>query len=132
MLPVQPPHFPRPKGYANGMIVQGRLLFTGGQIGWETDGSFASDDFVAQLAKTLDNVLDVTRAAGAGPEHIASMTIFVTELEAYRNRQTEIGAVWREKMGRNYPAMALVGVAGLVERQAKVEIQAVVELPPAG
>lgn len=129
MKPVQPPHFPRPKGYANGMITEGRLLFVAGQIGWETDGTFASDDFVAQLDKALENVLAVVTTAGAGPEHIASMTIYVTELDAYRKRQTEIGGVWRMRMGRNYPAMALVGVAGLVEEKAKVEIQVVVELP---
>ena len=129
MFPVQPPHFAPPKGYSNGMIVEGRLLLVGGQIGWETDGSFASSDFVDQFGRALDNLLAVVRAAGAGPEHIASMTIYVTELQAYRDRRREIGAVWRAKIGRHYPAMALVGVAGLVEEQAKVEIQAVVELP---
>ena len=110
MHPIQPSHFPRPKGYANGMVVQGRLLFVAGQIGWETDGSFASNDFVVQFGKALQNVIDVVRAAGAGPEHIASMTIYATELEPYRSRQSEIGAVWRATMGRNYPAMAMVGV----------------------
>ena len=111
------------------MVVQGRLLLTGGQIGWNTDGSFVSDDLVDQFGKALENLLDVVRAAGAGPEHIASMTVYVTEIEAYRYRQSEIGTVWRARMGRHFPAMALVGVTALVEEQAKVEIQAVVELP---
>jgi enamine deaminase RidA (YjgF/YER057c/UK114 family) len=129
MLPVHPPQFRRPKGYTNGMIVQGKLLFVSGQIGWDNDGNFSSDDLVDQFGAALDNLLAVIGAANAGPEHIASMTIYVTDIEAYRYRQHEIGDVWRPRMGRNFPAMALVAVSALVEPQAKVEIQAVVELP---
>lgn len=127
---IQPAHFPAPKGYANGMVVTGRCLFVGGQIGWETDFSFASDDFLPQFARALDNVLDVVRAAGGAPEHVAQMTVYVTDVPAYRASVKQLGAIWRERFGRHYPAMALVGVTELVHPQAKVEIEAVASLPP--
>ena len=128
---VQPAHFPVPRGYANGAITTGRLLHVGGQIGWQTDMSFASDDFVDQFAKALDNVLDVVRAAGGAPTDVARMTVYATDLDAYRGGAKRLGAVWRERFGKHYPAMALVGVVGLVHPQAKVEIEAVAVLPPA-
>jgi enamine deaminase RidA (YjgF/YER057c/UK114 family) len=103
-----------------------------GQIGWELDGRFATEDFVEQFNKALGYVLDIAREAGCGPEDITSMTIYVTELDSYRSRLQEIGAVWKDRMGKNYPAMALVGVAGLVESRAKVEIQAVAHIPEKG
>lgn len=125
---VQPPHFAPPRGYANGVVCSGRTLHVGGQIGWEADQSFATDDFVEQLAKALDNVLDVVRAAGGTATDLVSMTIFVTDLDAYRHNLRQLGAVWRQRLGKHYPAMALVGVAGLVHPRAKVEIQAVAAL----
>lgn len=127
--PIQPAHFPPPRGYANGILSQGPLLHLAGQIGWELDGHFESDDLVFQFGRALDHVLDILYAAHCGPEHLVSMTIYVTDLEAYRQNLRPIGALWRQKMGRNFPAMALVGVAGLVEVRAKVEIQAVAECP---
>jgi enamine deaminase RidA (YjgF/YER057c/UK114 family) len=99
-----------------------------GQIGWELDGSFANEDFIYQFGRALDHVLDIVRAAGGGPESVASMTIFVCNIQEYRERASELGAVWKARFGRHYPAMALVGVVALVEPRAKVEIQAVAEI----
>lgn len=126
---IQPAHFARPRGYANGVLTTGRTLHVAGQIGWEADQRFVSDDFVHQFAKALDNVIDVVAAAGGKPSDIAAMTVYVTDLDAYRRSATELGRVWRERLGKHYPAMALVGVAGLVHPQAMVEIQAVASLP---
>ena len=126
---VQPDHFPKPKGYSNGVITTGRTLLIGGQIGWETDYSFSSDEFLPQFARALDNVLDVVRAAGGEPHHVAQMTIYVTDVPAYRTSVKQLGAIWRERFGKHYPAMALVGVTELVHPQAKVEIEAIASLP---
>lgn len=121
---VQPPEWPAPRGYANGVVARGRTLFVAGQVGWNEQGVFASEDLADQFAKALDNVLTVVRAAGAEPHHVARMTIYVTDLDAYRSSLRRIGAAWRERFGKHFPAMALVGVAGLVEPMAKVEIEA--------
>jgi enamine deaminase RidA (YjgF/YER057c/UK114 family) len=126
---VEPAGWPRPRGYANGVVARGRTLFVAGQIGWRPDGTFTSDDLVDQFGQALDNVLAVVRAAGGGPEHVARMTVYVTDLPVYRASLERLGPVWRAHMGRCYPAMALVGVAGLVEQQAKVEIEATAVLP---
>jgi len=126
---IQPAHFPKPKGYANGALLRGRPLYVGGQIGWETDYTFASGEFIDQFAKALDNVIDVVRAAGGGPQHIAQMTVYVTDVGAYREAVKQLGAVWRERFGKHYPAMALVGVTELVHPLAKVEIEAVASMP---
>ena len=130
--PVQPPGWPRPLGYLNGACSLGhgeRILFVAGQIGWLPDGTFASDDLVEQLHQALENVLAVVRAAGGDAAHVARMTVYVTDLDAYRTQGKAIGAAWKATMGRHFPAMALVGVAGLVERRAKVEIEATCVLP---
>lgn len=120
---LQPPGWPRPKGYANGMAGEGRIVLTGGQIGWDAEGRFA-EGLVAQIRQALLNILAVLGEAGAGPEHIARLTWYVTDIEAYRNAGRELGAAWREVMGRNFPAMAVLGVSALVERAALVEIEA--------
>lgn len=125
---VNPPAWPRPKGYSNGVISSGRLLHVAGQIGWTKDGVFEAKDFVGQLDQALANVVEVLHAAGAGSAQIVNMTIFVTDLDAYRSAQKEIGEAWRKRLGKVYPAMALLGVAGLVEREALVEIQVVAAL----
>ena len=122
---IEVPGWPPPRGYVNGMAATGRAIHVAGQIGWGTDGSFASDDLAEQFAVALDNVIAVVRAAGGEPHHIASMTVFVTDLDAYRRDHKAIGAAWRSRLGKHYPAMALVGVAGLVEPRAKVEILAI-------
>ena len=125
---LQPEGWPRPKGYANGMAGQGEFVFVGGMIGWDSQGVFA-EDFVAQVRQTLRNILAVLAEAGAGPEHIARLTWYVTDLDLYRSSLKELGAAYREVMGRNFPTMAVVGVAGLVEREALVEIEATAVLP---
>ncbi|AKU92251.1 RidA family protein [Vulgatibacter incomptus] len=126
---IQPPGWKRPKGYSNGIVGEGRILFVGGQIGWDADEVFHSDVFHEQWAQALSNVLDVVRAAGGGPEHVARMTIYVTDKQDYLAQLAEIGAAWKKHMGRVYPAMALVQVADLVEDRALVEIEATCLLP---
>jgi len=129
---VQPEGWPPPLGYANGMCSLGqgeRVLFVAGQVGWQPDGKFTTDDLAEQFAQALDNVLAVVRAAGGEPSGIGRMTVYVTDLDAYRAGTRAIGQAWRARMGRHFPAMALVGVAGLVEKRAKVEIEATCVLP---
>jgi enamine deaminase RidA (YjgF/YER057c/UK114 family) len=129
MTEVIVPGWPAPKGYANGRIGAGRALYVGGQIGWDERGAFAPGGLIPQFGRALDNVLAVVRAAGGAAEDIASMTVFVTSIEDYRAAQRALGPVWRERMGRHYPAMALVAVTALVEPEAVVEIQAIAQLP---
>jgi enamine deaminase RidA (YjgF/YER057c/UK114 family) len=124
------PGWPEPKGYANGRVGEGRALHVGGQIGWDAGGALAAGGLVPQFAQALDNVLAVVRAAGGAAEDIASMTIYVTRIEDYRAARRALGPVWRARMGRHYPAMALVAVAALVEPDAVVEIQAIAHLTP--
>lgn len=126
---VEPQGWPRPKGFSNGMIGRGRTLFVAGQIGWTPTGVFESDDLVEQFGQALRNVLAVVREAGGDAAHIARMTVYVTDLDAYRVCGPLLAPVWREHMGKHFPAMALVGVAGLVELRAKVEIEATALLP---
>jgi enamine deaminase RidA (YjgF/YER057c/UK114 family) len=111
------------------VVTRGALLHIGGQIGWRPDGTFEAEDLLGQFAQCLDNVLAVARAAGAGPADIARMTVYVTDLDAYRRSLAGLKEVWRARLGRRYPAMALVGVTGLVEPRALVEIEAVAVLP---
>lgn len=120
---VAVPGWPVPRGYANGRTGEGRAVHVAGQIGWDETGAFA-DGLVAQLARALDNVIAVVRAAGGTGEDIATMTVFVTDIAAYRAAQKELGAVWRPRLGKHFPAMALVAVTALVEPRAVVEIQA--------
>jgi enamine deaminase RidA (YjgF/YER057c/UK114 family) len=122
------PEFAPPRGYANGVVTRGRLLHVAGQIGWDSQGSFPSDEIAGQFAQALDNVLAVVRAAGGRPEDLARMTVYVTDLPAYRDARRAIGQAWRDRLGKHFPAMALVGVAGLVEPRALVEIEAVAVL----
>ena len=124
MRRLQPPGWPEPRGYANGIEASGRLVFVGGQIGWDETGAFASDELAAQVGQALRNVLAVVAEAGGGPEHIARLTWYVTSREEYLASQKAIGAAYRAVMGRHFPAMAVVEVTALVEAQAKVEIEA--------
>jgi enamine deaminase RidA (YjgF/YER057c/UK114 family) len=125
---IEPEGFPTPRGYTNGILCAGRTLHVAGQIGWQADGSFESDDFVSQFGRALDNVLAVVQAAGAEASDVVEMTVYVTDLDAYRASAKQLGQAWQERFGKHFPAMALVGVAGLVHPQAKVEIQAVAAL----
>lgn len=126
---VQPPGWPRPKGYANGVLAQGRMLFVAGQVGWNEKEQFDSDDFVRQTEQALKNIVAVLTEAGARPEHIARMTWYVTDKAEYLDRLAEIGKVYKAVIGAVYPAMSLVQVAGLVEVGAKLEIEATAVIP---
>ena len=129
---VQPQDWAPTKGYSNGILVAGagRLLFVAGQVAWDEKGKLVGvDDFAAQFAQALRNVVAVVTAAGGKPEHVARMTIYVKDKREYAARTAEIGAAWRGILGRHYPAMALVQVADLLEPGARVEIEATAALP---
>ena len=126
---LQPPGWPRPRGYANGVAAQGRLVFVAGQIGWDATGAVVSDDLVRQFEQTLENTLAVLREAGAGPEHVVRMTWYLTDRREYLARARELGDVYRTLMGKHYPAMAVVEVKGLIEDRAKVEIETTAVVP---
>ncbi len=120
---LQPPHWARPKGYANGVTATGRQVFVAGMIGWDAQGVFHSDDLVAQVRQALQNVVEVLAEAGARPEHITRMTWYLTDKRAYAARAREIGAVFRELIGDFGIAMTAVQVAALIEDRAQVEIE---------
>ena len=126
---LQPPNWPRPKGYSNGVSARGRMIFTAGVVGWNEQESFPDFTLHGQFARALTNTLEILAQDGAGPQHIVRMTCYVIDRHEYLNSRDEIGTAWREIMGSNYPAMALLEVKGLVESAAKVEIEttAVVE-----
>jgi enamine deaminase RidA (YjgF/YER057c/UK114 family) len=130
MRVLQPPGWPTPKGYVNGVAAKGEIVFVAGQIGWDESQRFASDDFVEQMAQALRNMLAVLAEAGAGPEHVARMTWYITDRDEYLARLPEAGQVWRSLMGRNYPAMSVVEVSALVEARARIEIEATAVVPP--
>ncbi len=121
---IQPEGWARPKGYANGVLAPDGHLFVAGQVGWNADQVFEHHDFIGQMEQALRNILAVVEAAGGRPEHITRLTWFVTDKTEYLSRQAEIGAAYRRVMGRNFPAMSLVVVAGLVEDGALLEIEA--------
>ncbi|MCZ8258370.1 MAG: RidA family protein [Polaromonas sp.] len=126
---LQPPDWAEPKGYANGIQARGSLLFVGGQIGWNAQQQFESDDFVAQTRQTLLNIAAVLKAGGAGPEHMVRMTWYVVDRVEYIDNLKALGGVYREVMGKNFPAMTCVQVAGLVEERARVEIEVTAVVP---
>jgi enamine deaminase RidA (YjgF/YER057c/UK114 family) len=121
---VQPKHWIEPKGYANGIAAQGRQVFIAGQIGWTVQAKFESDDFVAQVEQALKNIVDILAASGCEPHHLVRLNWYVIDRAEYAARQSEIGIVYRRLIGRHFPAMTLVVVAGLLEPRAKVEIEA--------
>ena len=126
---LQPEGWAKPAGYANGIAARGTLVFVGGQIGWNSQCKFETDDLVGQVRQTLSNVLAVLSEAGAGPQHITSMTWYFTDKAEYLANLKPIGAIYRELMGRHYPAMAAVQVVALIEDRAMVEIQATAVIP---
>ena len=128
---LQPPGWAPAKGYANGVAARGTLVFVGGQIGWNAQQQFESDDFIDQTRQTLLNVRAVLEAGGAGPEHLVRLTWYVVDRVEYNARPRELGSVYREVLGKNFPAMACVQVAGLIEARAKIEIEATAVLPDA-
>lgn len=126
---LQPPGWPRPKGYSNGISVRGRMIFTSGVVGWDEQEHFPDHRLWGQFAQALRNTLAILAEDGAGPEHVVRMTCYVVSREDYLRERDEIGAAWREIMGRNYPTMALVEVSGLVESAAQVEIETTAVVP---
>jgi len=125
LVAVNPESLAKPRGYSHGMKGQGEVLFVAGQVGWDRGAVLVSEDLVAQFAQALDNVLDVVWAAGGSPENVARLVLYVTDKREYRERAKDIGAEYRRRMGKHYPAMALVEVRSLLEDGAKVEIEAV-------
>jgi enamine deaminase RidA (YjgF/YER057c/UK114 family) len=122
---VNPDTLVAPRGFAHGVLTEGRCLHLAGQIGCDVHGQVVSPDLVAQFAQALDNLLAVMAAAGAGPERLARLTGYVTDMPEYRRRRRELAPVWRARLGRHYPAMALVGVTALVDPAASVELEGV-------
>ena len=133
MKTLQPPGWATPKGYANGVAARGTVVFVGGQVGWNADQQFTSDDFVEQVRQALRNIVAILAEADARPEHIVRMTWYVTDRSEYLGCQRALGAVYRDVIGRHFPAMTAIEVTALVEARAKVEIEAtaVVPDPPA-
>jgi enamine deaminase RidA (YjgF/YER057c/UK114 family) len=123
-----PQGWPRPQGYANGMTAKGRVVVTGGVVGWDVMGNFP-ETFAAQARQTFSNILKILGEGGAGPEHLVRLTWYVTDLDEYRASLKELGRAYRETIGSYYPAMAVVQVGGLVETAAKIEIEATAVIP---
>ena len=126
---LQPPGWAPAKGYANGVAARGTLVFVGGQIGWNAQQQFETDDFIEQTRQTLQNVVAVLKEAGAGPEHMVRMTWYVIDRVEYNARLKELGGAYREVIGKHFPAMTCVEVAALMEARAKVEIEVTAVLP---
>ena len=126
---LQPPDWVPAKGYANGVAARGTQIFVGGQIGWNGQQQFETDDFIGQTAQALRNIVAILQEAGADPSHMVRMTWFIVDRVEYNARLKELGQVYREVIGRNFPAMTCVQVAALVEQRAKVEIEVTAVLP---
>ena len=126
---LQPPGWPRPKGYANGIAASGRMVFTAGVIGWTKDEIFVRNDFAGQFEQALSNTIEILNEAGARPEHIVRMTCYVTDKKAYLAALPEIGGAWREILGRVFPCMAVIGISELVEDAALLEIETTAVIP---
>jgi enamine deaminase RidA (YjgF/YER057c/UK114 family) len=126
---LQPEEWPRPKGYANGTAARGRMVFVSGQVGWDAQGQFVSDVLSDQVKQTLRNIVRVLKEAGADPSHVVRLTWFVLSRDSYLREVREIGAAYREIMGKNFPAMSVIQVSGFVEPRALVEIEATAVVP---
>jgi enamine deaminase RidA (YjgF/YER057c/UK114 family) len=126
---LHPRHWKRAKGYANGIAAEGRMVFVAGQVGWNAEQKFESQDFVAQTRQALQNIVAVVREAGGAPEHITRLTWFITDKKEYLSRLAEVGEAYRSVMGTHFPAMTMVQVVALVEDEAKVEIEASAVVP---
>lgn len=126
---LQPPGWPRARGYSNGVAASGRTVFVSGMIGWDAHGVFHTDDFAGQVRQALENIVAVLAEAGAGPQHIARMTWYVLDTKEYVAAYKAVGAAYRDIIGAHYPAMTAVQVAGLVEERARVEIEVTAVVP---
>ena len=131
MQVLHPKHWAKAKGFANGVAAEGRQVYVAGQVGWNAQQVFESDDFVAQVEQALRNIVEVLAEAGAGPEHLVRLTWYVTDKRDYLSRPGDVGQAYRRIIGRHFPAMALVQVVALVEDRAKVEIEATAVVPTA-
>jgi enamine deaminase RidA (YjgF/YER057c/UK114 family) len=126
---LHPPGWPRARGYSNGVAAQGRVVCVSGMVGWDAEGRFRTDDFVGQARQALANIVAVLAEGGARPEHIVRMTWYVLDKREYLDAGRELGAAYRDVIGRHYPAMSAVQVAGLMEERARVEIEATAVVP---
>jgi enamine deaminase RidA (YjgF/YER057c/UK114 family) len=126
---LQPAGWTAPKGYSNGVAVRGRQIFLAGQIGWDARQQFVSDEFAGQVRQALQNIVTLLAEAGAGPEHLVRLTWFVTSRDEYHAQLREVGAAYREVIGRHFPPMSVVQVSALMEARAKVEIEATAVVP---
>ena len=126
---LQPPGWPRPKGYSNGISASGRVIFTAGVVGWDEHQNFPSHRLADQFEQVLRNTLAILAEDGAGPEHVVRMTCYVIDRADYLSQRDELAPVWKSIMGANYPAMALVEVSALVENAALVEIETTAVVP---
>jgi len=131
LRPLNPPGWARPKGYSNGVVGRGTFVFVAGQVGWNAQEQFESDDFIAQVRQALANTVAVLAEAGARPEHIARMTWYILDKKEYVARIAEVGAAYRDIIGRSFPAMTLVEVGALVADRARVEIESTALIPDA-
>ncbi len=126
---LNPPGWKRPKGYSNAVAAQGKMIFVAGQVGWDGNEVFRTEDLVGQVRQALGNIVAILAEAGAGPEHIVRMNWYLEDKEEYNGRLAEIGAAYREIIGRHFPAMTALQVAGFVEVGARVEIEVTAMLP---
>ena len=126
---LNPPGWPRPRGYSNGIAASGRMVFVAGMVGWNENEEIETDDFAGQFQKALENICAVLAEGDAGPEHVVRLTIYFTDKREYLAQLKQLGAAWRAVMGRNYPVMSAVEVSGLIEDGAKVEIEATAVVP---
>jgi enamine deaminase RidA (YjgF/YER057c/UK114 family) len=129
MQTLHPPGWPRPRGYANGISADGRLVFVAGQIGWNEKENMVGPDLTSQFRRALENTLAVLAAGGAGPGHVARMTWYITSRTEYLANMKEIGTIYRNLMGNHYPAMTMVEVKSLIEARAKVEVETTAVVP---
>lgn len=126
---IQPPGWPKPKGYSNGIVAKGRLVFVAGQVGWNAQEKFETSDLAGQARQALKNIVAILAEAGAGPEHICRMDWFLADVKEYNASLKELGAAYREVIGKHYPVMTAVQVGGFVETGAKLEIEVTAVLP---
>jgi enamine deaminase RidA (YjgF/YER057c/UK114 family) len=126
---LQPAGWPRPKGYANGVVARGRQVYLAGQIGWDETGRFPDQSLAGQVRQALQNIVMLLTEAGAGPEHLVRLTWYVTSRDEYLTQLADIGAAYRSVLGKTFPAMSVVQVTALVEAAAKVEIEATAVIP---
>jgi enamine deaminase RidA (YjgF/YER057c/UK114 family) len=126
---LQPPGWTKPKGYSNGIVAKGRLVFVAGQVGWNAQEKFETSDFAGQAKQALQNIVAILAEAGAKPEHICRMTWYVGDRKEYNASLKELGAAYREVIGKNFPVMTAIQVAGFVEDGAKLEIEVTAVIP---